>query len=635
MSIRPTPSNPSSSRPSPSGAAGEAQPLRSAELGGDATLAAVAAGRQSLASGARGPAVKKLQEALVFAGWGLGADGAFGPKTESGLKGFQKSAGLPETGRLDAATLRALDARLATPAAAESAPLDSVVAAREAAAPASNEAMLDSALRMREARRERTGASEPPLGMSFDQYGNKRLIIETQDGRRVNLLPGYADLMGTPGLRPGAPAAPAGPAAPRRDPEADFRALLSGVPAGVQQQPWTASFDDYFRARAAVSEVPTALAGMALKPLADGAYKVVDHIPAPIRRPFDRAAGILLDNAVSAPANLLTSRLPMPSGTLPESANLSLPPYPQIKSSCGETMIATWLKGQGLPVALGEVDTQMPFFEGTNALVDAELRNRGFSLISGPGTFEDMKTYLAHGYPVMVSVGWENGGGHYATVTGYDEKKRELIIDSYKADGKVDRVPYDKFQADWGRHKNLMMVAHPQRDARLEDLRKAGRLSRKAEVQEGLSISDIWVTQRLQFFVEAAYRYKGTKDDLTLRVNVNTAEQDRGALNMVGGSVSYTHRFDENTSVNIYAEKLATRRTPDAQNVQDLLKDVAVYVGAQHKGLSARAGYDRGAFQAALQAELNTRLGAVGAEARVNIGKDGNYSVFLGVAGRF
>jgi hypothetical protein len=325
----------------------------------------------------------------------------------------------------------------------------------------------------------------------------------------------------------------------------------------------------------------------------------------------------------------------MPSGALPDSANIPLKPYPQIKNSCGETMVATWLKGQGVPVALGEVDTQMPFFEGSNLLEDAELRNRGFSLISGPGTFDDMKTYVAHGYPVMVSVGWENGGGHYATVTGYDEKTKELIIDSYKADGKVDRVPYEKFKADWGRHKNMMMVAHPQRDARLQALRDAGRLSRKAEVQEGLSLSDVWVTQRLQFFVEAAYRYKGTKDDLTVRVNLMTGELERGAANAIGGSVSYTHHFDRDTSVNVYAEKLTTKKTPDIQNVDDLMKDVAVYVGVRHKEFQARAGYDRGAFQAAMQAELNQRLFQMGAEARVNVQPDGNYAVFLGVSGQF
>jgi peptidoglycan hydrolase-like protein with peptidoglycan-binding domain len=626
--------------------------LGSSELSGDATLEAVARGEKSLSRGAKGPAVKTLQEALVYAGWGLGADGSFGPKTEAGLKGFQKSVGLAETGKLDADTIRALDSTLKANALASDNPyddppasIDTVVAARPAPAPATNDQQLDSLLSLRSARRTgRTGdeysrppaPAPPPLGYSTGPDGMNRLIVETQDGRRINLLPSFADMQAiVGGSGPGRPVTRPQPQPPRRNPEEDFKALMQGVPAGVQAQPWTANFDDYFRARAAVSEVPTALAGAALKPLADGTYKVVDAIPAPIRRPFDRAAGILLDNLVSAPANLLTSRIPIPAGQMPDQVNLNLKPYPQIKNSCGETMIATWLKGQGVPVALGEVDTQMPFFDGSNLLEDAELRNRGFSLISGPGTFDDMKAYLAHGYPVMVSVGWENGGGHYATVTGYDEKTKELIIDSYDADGKVARVPYQKFQEDWARHKNMMMVAHPQRDQRLKALRDAGRLSRKAEVQEGLSLSDIWVTQRMQFFVEAAYRYKGTKDDLTVRMNVTTSEWERGAANALGGSVEYTHKFGPETSVHVYAEKLATKKTPDIENVDDLMKNVALYVGVRHKEFSARAGYDRGAFQAQVQAELNRRLFSMGAEARVNVQPDGNYAVFLGVAGQF
>ena len=106
-------------------------------------------------------------------------------------------------------------------------------------------------------------------------------------------------------------------------------------------------------------------------------------------------------------------------------------------------------------------------------------------------------------------------------------------IDSYNADGKVAKVSYDEFAGDWGRHANLMTVAHPQRDARLGQLRAAGRLSRTPQVQEGLSISDAWVNQRLQFFVETAYRYRGTRDDLTVRLNVTSSQSAHSTGDMV------------------------------------------------------------------------------------------------------
>ncbi len=56
--------------------------------------------------------VKTVQLALFSLGMlesRGGIDGAFGPKTEVALKAFQAKAGLPETGKIDSATVRALD----------------------------------------------------------------------------------------------------------------------------------------------------------------------------------------------------------------------------------------------------------------------------------------------------------------------------------------------------------------------------------------------------------------------------------------------------------------------------------------------------------------------------------------------
>lgn len=97
---------------------------------GDAALAnAFGAAAPSLKSGDKGPKVVALQYALARLG-ALGSlvDGSFGPKTRSALEGFQRGAGLPVTGTLDARTLAAIDARLSavdlrTPAAKASDPL--------------------------------------------------------------------------------------------------------------------------------------------------------------------------------------------------------------------------------------------------------------------------------------------------------------------------------------------------------------------------------------------------------------------------------------------------------------------------------------------------------------------------------
>ncbi len=64
-----------------------------------------------LVAGASGRLVEELQRSLnarLPAAERLGVDGEFGPATAAGVRSFQKSAGLPETGAVDPATWRAL-----------------------------------------------------------------------------------------------------------------------------------------------------------------------------------------------------------------------------------------------------------------------------------------------------------------------------------------------------------------------------------------------------------------------------------------------------------------------------------------------------------------------------------------------
>lgn len=63
-----------------------------------------------LSLGDRGDSVKSVQEALVNQGIAVagGVDGVFGPNTQSAVKAFQKSHGLPQSGMVDDATAIAL-----------------------------------------------------------------------------------------------------------------------------------------------------------------------------------------------------------------------------------------------------------------------------------------------------------------------------------------------------------------------------------------------------------------------------------------------------------------------------------------------------------------------------------------------
>jgi peptidoglycan hydrolase-like protein with peptidoglycan-binding domain len=85
--------------------------LDSRRFAADPAFAPIAAGASTLARGARGPSVEKLQWTLVSLGYDLphGADASFGGETEAALRAFQRASQLPETGRLDKTTLLALD----------------------------------------------------------------------------------------------------------------------------------------------------------------------------------------------------------------------------------------------------------------------------------------------------------------------------------------------------------------------------------------------------------------------------------------------------------------------------------------------------------------------------------------------
>ena len=86
--------------------------LRDPALKGDPTPDKVAAGQDKLAPGARGPAVRRVQQSLQKRGVPLpkyGADGAYGDETKSAVEKFQRSVKLPPTGVVDDKTLAALE----------------------------------------------------------------------------------------------------------------------------------------------------------------------------------------------------------------------------------------------------------------------------------------------------------------------------------------------------------------------------------------------------------------------------------------------------------------------------------------------------------------------------------------------
>jgi hypothetical protein len=93
--------------------------LASPRFVNDTTLEDVEKGTTTLQSGSKGRAVLLIQHALYDIGFvtpQYGADGDFGSETTDAVKAFQKSVGEPDSGKVDKATLVALDARFKAPA---------------------------------------------------------------------------------------------------------------------------------------------------------------------------------------------------------------------------------------------------------------------------------------------------------------------------------------------------------------------------------------------------------------------------------------------------------------------------------------------------------------------------------------
>ena len=74
-----------------------------------AAVSATVVDAQTLKQGSRGEQVRRVQRALVLHGNRIALDGIYGPNTAAAVKAFQRSRGLPGTGRVDAVTLRALE----------------------------------------------------------------------------------------------------------------------------------------------------------------------------------------------------------------------------------------------------------------------------------------------------------------------------------------------------------------------------------------------------------------------------------------------------------------------------------------------------------------------------------------------
>ncbi|HJU24580.1 MAG TPA: hypothetical protein VJ891_18920, partial [Casimicrobiaceae bacterium] len=256
----------------------------------------------------------------------------------------------------------------------------------------------------------------------------------------------------------------------------------------------------------------------------------------------------------------------------------------------------------------------------------------GLTIVSGPGNLDKLKAFLASNYPVMISIGWESGGGHLCVVSGYDDQNKTVTIVNYDAQGGTYQVPYDKFQTEWGNHLNYMTAVVPLRDSRLDELRQQGDLRHPTPIYEGLTLSDFYVNQQSQVFVEAAYRYVTDWTDITVRVSFDQSES--GLERQVNGSIAVRQKLATGWLLGMTVEKVSLRGQDDNWSTFTTAP-LALYGSLQGPGFELKAGYQKGGFQASLVADLSRFWAGMGLQVDFSVDQTSGYRVFCSLTGTF
>lgn len=106
---------------------------------------------------------------------------------------------------------------------------------------------------------------------------------------------------------------------------------------------------------------------------------------------------------------------------------LNIEPYTQEPEKCGTEALAVVMKYLGIdadPADLAE-RLYIPGVRGTLTIdLFLEARRNGFPVNQGEGSFTDVRSDLASGYPLLILVRYpalKGDIGHYIVVTGYTE----------------------------------------------------------------------------------------------------------------------------------------------------------------------------------------------------------------------
>ena len=122
------------------------------------------------------------------------------------------------------------------------------------------------------------------------------------------------------------------------------------------------------------------------------------------------------------------------------------------------------VNSKGIP---GNIDKNVMPYE-FQAFIDEDVPGLT-SVMRYGGDVDVVKRLLAAGYPVVAEKGYyerDSAGkvswmGHYQFITGYDDSKRELIVQDTYLDGPNFHISYDKFMEGWRSFDYVFLVIYP------------------------------------------------------------------------------------------------------------------------------------------------------------------------------
>ena len=192
----------------------------------------------------------------------------------------------------------------------------------------------------------------------------------------------------------------------------------------------------------------------------------------------------------SSPEPARTETAPKPSPTaLPAAVSLAAPTWEkQDWNNCGPATLALNLRFHGWEGDQYEISDLLKPDRGDKNVNIEELTfyvrtqagwlNADFRV---GGTKEQLKSFIAAGFPVIVEKGFvldegDGGGGwagHYLLLTGYDDERQNFIVqDTNPGTGGPDRtISYDELDEGWREFNRVYMYIYlPQDEARIQSI---------------------------------------------------------------------------------------------------------------------------------------------------------------------